>query len=153
MAPRTTSPALTLPGPDQSYGTVTIPELSLPQTNGSRGDLAKVEDQTHLHIAVMYAHERKAECFIEVNVSTAEKSGDAFSSFARSSESRVKEAKGMMFEKDVQLVEHSLRQSCFSFLDANIRDTARQTGMVAARSVLPMPEEKPKKGFFARLFG
>jgi hypothetical protein len=58
-----------------------------------------------------------------------------------------------MFEKDIQLVEHHFRQSLFDGFSANARDMARQTGYLAALSVLPIREEPPKKGFWARVFG
>ena len=150
MAPRTTL-ELTRPGSEQASQSISVPSLALPQVNGLGSELAKVEKSTHLHIAVMHAHERKADAFIEVNLSIANKSTEAFSDYARSSEIRVKEAENMMFAKDVELVEHHFRQSVFDGLSANARDMMRQTGMVATMSVLPA--EEPKRGFFARLFG
>ena len=153
MAPRTPIPDLTLPGTNGGYPAPTVPDLRLPQVNANRSDLAKVEENTQLHTAAIYAHERKAECFIDVNMGTVDKSGDAFSSLTQSSAARLEEAKGMSLEKDIHLAEYSFRQSCLNALDANIRDTARQTGMLATMSVLPIPEEleKPRKGFLARL--
>ena len=137
MAPRTTTPALTLPGSEQASQSISVPALAYPQANGLGSDLAKVEKSTQLHMAVMYAHERKAECFIEVNMSIANKSTEAFVDYARSSEARVKETEGLMFAKDIELVEHHFRQSFFDGLSANARDTMRQTGMIATMSVFP----------------
>jgi hypothetical protein len=148
MAPRTFNPGLTLPGSDENYSPLAVPELQLPQTHANSSALAKIEQKTELHIAAIYAHEQKAGCFIEVNMRTADNCGDAFSAFARSSESRVKEAQGTLFEKDVQLAEYGLRQNHYNAMDAILRDTARQTGKIAAASVFP--DEEPK-GFLARL--
>lgn len=144
---------LTVSDTTQSYTPIVVPLATAVPSNGLRSDLVKVEDTTQLHIAVIHAHEQKAETFIEVNMNIANKSADAFKDYAYSSEARVTEARGMMFEKDIQLVEHHFRQGFFDNLSANARDTARQTGQVAATSVLPSREDPPKKGFFARLFG
>jgi len=150
MPPRT-SLDLTVSDTAQSYAPIAIPLATAVPSSGLRSDLVKVEEATQLHIAVIHAHESKAEAFIEINVNIANKSTDAFLDYARSSEARVTGARGMMFEKDVQLVEHHFRQSLFDSLSANARDTARQTGQLAAMSVLP-EREKPK-GFWQRLFG
>lgn len=152
MAARTNL-ELTLSETAQSYAPIAIPLATAVPSSGLRSDLVKVEEATHLHIVVMDAHREKAEKFIELNADIADISGDAFFEYARSSQARVTEARGMMFEKDIQLVEHHFRQSLFDGLSTNLRDTARVTGQLAAMSVMPVREEPPKKGFFARLFG
>lgn len=152
MPPRT-SFELALPRNEYNGTALALPELTLPQVTSGHSDLARIEENTQLHITAMYGHERKAECFIEVNMEIVDKSADAFSAYARSSEARVKDAQGMLFEKDIQLVEHSLRQSFFNALDANVRDTARQTGMLGVLSILPPKEPPRKKGLWARIIG
>lgn len=137
----------------QTYAPISVPSVTTAPSTGLRSDLVKVEENTQLHIAVMHAHEDKAEVFIDVNMGIANKSTEAFGDYARSSEARVLEARGCMFEKDIQLVEHHFRQSFFEGLSANARDAARQTGRLAAMSVLPVRQEPAKKGFWARVFG
>lgn len=153
MMPTRTSLELSLPDTGQSYPPIAVPVNALAPADGLQRDLARLESNTQLHMAAMMAHERKAETFIEINIDIANRSADAFLDYARSSEARAKEAHGLLFEKDVLLVEHHFRQALFDGLSANARETARQTGMLATMSVLPLREEPEKKGFFARLFG
>ena len=152
MAARTNL-ELTLSETAQNYAPIAIPLATAVPSSGLRSDLVKVEESTHLHMTVMDAHREKAEKFIEINVDIANISADAFVEYARSSQARVTEARGMMFEKDIQLVEHHFRQSLFDGLRTNALDIARVTGQLAAMSVMPVREEPPKKGFIARLFG
>jgi hypothetical protein len=142
---------LTLAETAQSYAPIAIPVAAAVPSTGLRSDLVKVEEATHLHIVVMEAHREKAEKFIEINADISNLSTDTFVEYARSSQARVTEARGMMFEKDIQLVEHHFRQSFFDSLSTNARDIARLTGQLAAMSVMPV-QEKPK-GFWQRLFG
>jgi hypothetical protein len=150
MAARTNL-ELTLSETAQSYTPIAIPLATAVPSSGLRSDLVKVEEATHLHIVVMEAHREKAEKYIDLNADIANISTDAFVEFARSSQARVTEARGMMFEKDIQLVEHQFRQSLFDSLSTNARDIGRLTGQLVAMSVMPV-QEKPK-GFWQRLFG
>lgn len=149
MRRRTTT--LTAPENGQGYGSIMAPEPVVMQSNARSSDLVKVEENTQLHIAAMDAHEQKAEEWIGINFGIVDKSGEAFSSFARSSEERVKAAQKTMFEPDVQVAEHSLRQSLMDGLSGNVHSTARVTGILAAISVLP--REEPKKTLLQRVFG
>lgn len=151
--PSRTSLELSLPDTGQTHMPIAVPATMPVQANARSRDLAKVEENTQLHITAIAAHERKAEQFVEVNVSIANKSTDAFMDYARASQGRVEEAQGMLFERDIHLVEHHFRQSLFDSLSANARETARQTGLLASMSVLPAREEPVQKGFLARLFG
>ena len=95
-----TNHQLTLPATGQGVIPIAIPAGSL-QFNGNSKDLDKVEQNTTLHLAAMHAHATKAELFIEISMDIATKSADAFLDYARSSEARMKEAKGMKLENEI----------------------------------------------------
>lgn len=145
-----TNHQLTLPATGQGVIPIAIPAGSL-QFNGNSKDLDKVEQNTTLHLAAMHAHATKAELFIEISMDIATKSADAFLDYARSSEARMKEAKGMKLENEIELVEHHFRQSLYGGLSANAHDSARKELGLVVEPVLPRPEPEPKRGFWARV--
>ena len=145
-----TNHQLTLPTTGQGVIPIAIPVGSL-QLHGNSKDLDKVEQNTTLHLAAMHAHATKAELFIEIATDIATKSADAFLDYARSSEARMNEARGMKLENDIELVEHHFRQSLFGGLSSNAHDNARKELGLVVEPVLPRPEPEPKRGFLARV--
>ena len=147
---RRTTPELRMPENGQGLATISAPEPPALQANARRSDVIKIQENTQLHIEAMDAHKRKAENWIEINVDVVDKSGEAFSSYVQSSEARVVALHKTMFGADVQIAEHSFRQSLMDGLSANIHSTARVTGRIAVESVLP--KEEPPKGVLCTCF-